>query len=277
MRVSALFGIVVILISVGWGALSNLPDSNVVFDPRSIFLVLGGTVGAFLISFQMESLQRIQSLVLNGFFKSNKYRKLITVAEIVNIANNPPKTSEEIKDLSISHKFLVEGLILTLDDFLDNEDFEFIIHQRLESFKRENGKDQATLLAIAKFPPAFGLLGSVTGIIAMLLNLGDAGKEVIGQGMALALLTTFWGIAVSNIVVLPLADFCGRMNREDNELRELIFEGVIAIKNEEAPQLVARKLRSLLTLKERIILREMQANLMSSFDDDITVEDLNVG
>lgn len=274
---SALFGIVVILISVGWGALSNLPDSNVVFDPRSIFLVLGGTVGAFLISFQMESLQRIQSLVLNGFFKSNKYRKLITVAEIVNIANNPPKTSEEIKDLSISHKFLVEGLILTLDDFLDNEDFEFIIHQRLESFKRENGKDQATLLAIAKFPPAFGLLGSVTGIIAMLLNLGDAGKEVIGQGMALALLTTFWGIAVSNIVVLPLADFCGRMNREDNELRELIFEGVIAIKNEEAPQLVARKLRSLLTLKERIILREMQANLMSSFDDDITVEDLNVG
>ncbi|MCJ8277935.1 MAG: MotA/TolQ/ExbB proton channel family protein, partial [Bdellovibrionales bacterium] len=240
-----------------------LPSQEVVFNTTSMVLVIGGTFSAFLISFPIHRAVRIKNLVVNNIFKRKKDKTQKVVTEVVRMAQVLYK-GKDISQLGYSHFFLHEGAVLLSDQGLDHDDFEYVIRQRARMFKREYHKDYQFLIALAKFPPAFGLLGSVTGIIAMLMNLGSAGKEIIGQGMAIALLTTFWGVAVTNMFILPLADFAQRSNKEDEELRQIIVEGLVMVCYNEMPSKFARKLRSLVSLEDRMALSSLQEDLNDS-------------
>ncbi|NQZ19446.1 MAG: MotA/TolQ/ExbB proton channel family protein, partial [Bdellovibrionales bacterium] len=246
-----------------YGAILVLPSQEVVFNTTSMVLVIGGTFSAFLISFPIHRAVRIKNLVVNNIFKRKKDKTQKVVTEVVRMAQVLYK-GKDISQLGYSHFFLHEGAVLLSDQGLDHDDFEYVIRQRARMFKTENHKDYQFLIALAKFPPAFGLLGSVTGIIAMLMNLGSAGKEIIGQGMAIALLTTFWGVAVTNMFILPLADFAQRSNKEDEELRQIIVEGLVMVCYNEMPSKFARKLRSLVTLEDRMALSSLQEDLNDS-------------
>lgn len=251
MNINSILGLLLIIGVVYFGAIRQLPSQEAVFNWPSIILVVGGTIAALFISFPMRSLIRIRNLVRQRFLKSSENQKSQMVREIVFASQTNMWRPQDLQSLEVSHSFLKEGILLALDTSLSVDDFEYVLRKRAEGFKREQLKDAKFLIALAKFPPAFGLLGSITGIIAMLMNLGHAGKEVIGQGMALALLTTFWGVAVTNMFILPLADFTQRCNQEDEELRSLIVEGLLLIKAKEDSAVVARKMRSLLPLEER--------------------------
>ena len=96
----------------------------------------------------------------------------------------------------------------------------------------------------------------------MLMSLGTAGKEAIGEGMAVALLTTFWGIAIANMIILPLADFTDRMNEEDKETRDLIVDGLLLIKGRPDIGVFSKKIRSFMTMKERAVYRSIESDIL---------------
>ncbi|NCN42070.1 hypothetical protein GW916_12570 [bacterium] len=267
MNFGALFGFVLIFVVVYFGAIAELPAKELIFNKTSILLVLGGTIAAFFISFPISSMHRIQKLLLSGFFGKRKKQKVRVVREIVEISKAVHQLPKWALQKGYCHHFLKEGVTLVLDESLDDDDIEYVLRQRANSFKREYNKDAKLLVALAKFPPAFGLLGSVTGIIAMLMNLGTAGKEIIGQGMAIALLTTFWGVAIANMIILPFSDFAVRSNKDDEELREIIVEGLLLIRAKEPPATIARKLRSLLSLRDRQALSGLQVSAVDSLSD----------
>jgi chemotaxis protein MotA len=99
------------------------------------------------------------------------------------------------------------------------------------------------------FAPAFGMIGTLVGLVLMLQNLDDPSK--IGGGMATALLTTLYGAMASNMVFLPLAGKLEVRAKHEALLRELMIEGIVAIQSGEKPQLIKEKLKGFLSPSAR--------------------------
>src|SRR5665213_2509183 len=91
------------------------------------------------------------------------------------------------------HPFLIEAYLISARNDMTHAEFKMILQGRRQRFQERNAWEAKILTALAKFPPAFGLLGATTGMIAMMSNLGGGGKEIIGPSMAIALVATFWG------------------------------------------------------------------------------------
>ena len=98
------------------------------------------------------------------------------------------------------------------------------------------------LEALGSFAPAFGMIGTLVGLVQMLQNLSDPSK--IGGGMATALLTTLYGAMAANMLFIPLAGKLDVRAGEEALLRELMIEGIVAIQSGEGPQLIKEKLKS---------------------------------
>ena len=125
------------------------------------------------------------------------------------------------------------------------------LYKRMEYYQRQYLSDAKTLPGLSKFPPAFGLLGAVTGMIGMMGNLGG-GSDVIGRSMAVALVATFWGICLANVVLLPLSDYYKGLAEQDAFVRQIIIDGVLMVKRKEALPLIEEKMNSYLPPNKRL-------------------------
>jgi chemotaxis protein MotA len=103
--------------------------------------------------------------------------------------------------------------------------------------------------AMASFAPAFGMIGTLVGLVQMLANLSDPSS--IGSGMAVALLTTFYGAVLANMVFIPLSGKLDVRAKEEALLRELMIEGIVAIQSGDGPQLIKEKLKSFISPAQR--------------------------
>ena len=151
------------------------------------------------------------------------------------------------------------------------EDLTNILEDRVTAFKKKYQQDAKILNAIAKYPPAFGLLGATTGMIAMMTNLGGpGGTTAIGQSMAVALIATFWGIATANFIFLPLSDNAQKAYVSDEFTRNFIKEGILLIKKDTAQKVFIERLSSMLPLEERVEAKTSTATVsISSIQSNI--------
>jgi chemotaxis protein MotA len=106
--------------------------------------------------------------------------------------------------------------------------------------------------AAGAFAPAFGMIGTLIGLVQMLTNLSDPSK--IGAGMATALLTTLYGSIIANMMFIPLAGKLDIRAKQEALLRELMIEGIVAIQSGQKPQLIKEKLKSFLAPSTRLAL-----------------------
>jgi len=113
--------------------------------------------------------------------------------------------------------------------------------------RHESGKN--LLATMGRFAPAFGMIGTLVGLVAMLSNMDD--PSAIGAGMAAALLTTLYGALVANILFLPLADKLGMRSTEEVLIKTIIIQGVMAIQSGDNPRNVQAKLMTFLPPSER--------------------------
>jgi chemotaxis protein MotA len=102
---------------------------------------------------------------------------------------------------------------------------------------------------IGKFAPAFGMIGTLVGLIIMLGNMSD--PNAIGPGMAVALLTTLYGAIVANVVALPVAEKLGYLSRQEQIRMEIIIRGIMAIQAGENPRVIEQKLKTFIPPKQR--------------------------
>src|SRR4030042_342940 len=98
---------------------------------------------------------------------------------------------------------------------------------------------------MSAYAPALGLIGTLIGLVQMLQNMNDPSK--IGPGMAVALLTTFYGALVANLVCLPLADKLAKRSNEELLLKEIVIRGVMSIQSGDNPRVVEQKLKTFLS------------------------------
>ena len=252
MDLATVVGFVLCYGVLGW-ALVMGGDLGVFVDIPSVILVFGGRAATAFLSFPME---RVKSL-LNVVMKTFKYplpsvpEEIDRVVQFANLARREGLLALEEKLDSLEDPFLVKGLRLVIDGF-PAETVRDIMEIEIDSLSNRHAQGKEILDSLGAFAPAFGMIGTLIGLVQMLNNLKD--PSGIGKGMAVALLTTFYGAVMANTIFLPLANKLEVRAKQEASLRELMIEGILSIQAGDKPALVKEKLRSFVPPKERALM-----------------------
>ncbi|HAA90247.1 MAG: MotA/TolQ/ExbB proton channel [Thermoanaerobacterales bacterium 50_218] len=227
----------------------------------SLMIVVGGTLAATLISYPLKSVIGVFGVLKKAFFN-----KLQDPAEIINTlvkfaekARREGLLALEMDAEEIDDKFLQKGIQLVVDG-TDPELVKSILETDLAFLEERHRAGRAIFETMGQLSPAFGMIGTLIGLIQMLGSLNN--PEEIGPGMATALITTFYGILMANLVFNPIAGKLKVRTSEEVLLREVMIEGILSIQAGENPRIVEEKMKVFLAprLRENIAYtRERQA------------------
>ncbi len=227
------------------------PGGVLIFvDLPSIYLVLGGTGAVIMMNFPFSELKQVVRVVLRTFlFKLNTPSEEIErVIEYANLARKEGLLALEEKLKEVEDKFFGKGIQLVIDGF-GADTVRDIMEIEAEWQRQRHSKGKSILDVCGAMAPAFGMIGTLVGLVQMLTNLSDPSS--IGGGMATALLTTLYGAMIANMLCIPLAGKLDVRAKEEMLLRSLMIEGIVAIQSGEKPQLIKEKLNSFLPPSDR--------------------------
>jgi chemotaxis protein MotA len=239
----AAFGLVIWGILLG-GSLSQF------FDAPSVAIVLGGTTAALLVSYPLQKVIGVAGVLRKAFFATPQEPGEV-ITKMVRYAERARREgmlaleeeSEEEPDL-----FLRKGLRLAVDG-TDPQLLEKILETDIGQIEARHKEGKGILDTGGTFAPAFGMIGTLIGLINMLAALEDPSS--IGAGMATALITTFYGALVANAVFLPLASKLEVRSAEEILVKEMVIDGIMAIQSGDSPRIVEEKLKSFLSPVQR--------------------------
>ncbi len=251
MNFSVLMGVIIAGIVVYFGAISSVSNPKIFLDPHALILVLGGTLAAALIAFPVRKILGLFKILVTKVLLNRNVQTLQVVNEIVEASKISKTNVSSLANRKAPHPFIEEGYQLIAEGVLSEDELREVLTQRSVFFKQDYSSDGKIWLALSKFPPAFGLLGASSGMIAMMANL-ESQKNNIGAAMAVALVATFWGIAFANLILLPLADYYQKLTTDDFKMRCVVVEGLLMLKRKESTLVVIEKLNSHLALHERL-------------------------
>lgn len=219
-------------------------------DYPSILITVMGTFACALINFPIPSVLGITGVLKNAFFNT-AISPLDTVSTLVSFAERARRegilslegSMDEIED-----DFIRSGLRLAVDG-VEPELIKDILQTELAFIEDRHRSGQAILLYMGTVAPAMGMIGTLIGLVAMLQNLSD--PNAIGPAMAVALLTTFYGALMANIMFIPLAGKLKVRSQEEILIKEVAIEGVMSIQSGDNPRILEQKLLAFLPPKIR--------------------------
>ncbi len=237
------FGLVIWSITLG-GSLSGF------MDMPSVAVVIGGTLGALLINFPLPKFLAIGKIITKTFVFSLDepgvvIDKMVKYAER---ARREGMLALEEDSENETDEFLRKGLRLAVDG-TDPQLLEKILETDVEQIENRHSEGAKLLGMGGTFSPAFGMIGTLIGLVNMLSNLEDPTQ--IGAGMATALITTFYGAVLANAFFIPLQGKLETRSKEEMVIKTMIIDGIMAIQSGDSPRIVEEKLKSFLAPKVR--------------------------
>jgi chemotaxis protein MotA len=214
-------------------------------DAPSMLIVLGGATAATLTAFPLARFLKLPKVTARALLgkssdPSQLIRQLVSLAET---ARRDGILALESLTEEMEEPFLVGGLRMAVDG-TDPEVIQAVMETELENLIERHDSGRGMLEALGKYAPAFGMIGTLIGLVAMLANMDDPTK--IGAGMAAALITTLYGAILANIVFLPMADKLAARSAEEVLSKTIIIQGVMAIQSGDNPRNVEAKLLTFL-------------------------------
>lgn len=215
------------------------------FSPSSIFVVFGGVICATFASFSLERMRSLAKALRIAFSKSqiNLVEDIEKIVEIANVARRNGLLALEELTGEMDEPFLRKGIMLVVDGS-DPELIRSIMETELSVIKERHGENRAILDSMAAYAPAFGMIGTLIGLINMLTSLDD--MSTLGPNMSVALVTTFYGTMLANLVFNPMSKRLRAVGSLEYLRKELILEGIMAIQNGENPRVIKEKLSAFL-------------------------------
>ncbi len=219
-------------------------------DIPSIAIVVGGTIGATLLHYPLTEVLRVMAVVKNVFMhKEDSPSEIIkTLVKLAETARREGILSLEQAAASLDDEFLRNGITLAVDG-TEPEYIREIMTTEMDNIAERHRNGAAIMEGMATYAPAFGMIGTLIGLVIMLRNMNDPSS--IGSGMAVALITTFYGACMANLIFLPIA---GKLKlRSANELliKELCIQGIMSIQSGDNPRIVESKLKAFLAPSKR--------------------------
>jgi chemotaxis protein MotA len=211
----------------------------------SLMIVCGGTVAVIMMNFPMAGMRGLVKVIMRTYLfrLATPAQEIERVIEYANLARKEGLLALEEKLKEVEDEFFGKGVQLVIDGF-GADTVRDIMEIEAEWQRQRHANGKSMLDACGAMAPAFGMIGTLVGLVQMLQNLADPAS--IGGGMATALLTTLYGAMIANMVFIPLAGKLDVRSKEEILLRELMIEGIVAIQSGEKPQLIKEKLKSFL-------------------------------
>ncbi len=249
MDVATLIGLIAGSGLIIWAILSG-SSVRAFLDYPSVAIVIGGSTAAALISFPLGNVFKVLSVVKHALLtKARDPRDLIKeLVRYAEIARRDGILSLENSTRDIDDAFLVSGIQMAVDG-TDPELIEQIMISELEAIEQRHADGKSLFDNIGKYAPAFGMIGTLIGLVKMLQSMDDPSK--IGAGMAVALLTTLYGALIANLIALPIAEKLARRSAEELLIKSIILRGVMAIQSGDNPRVVEQKLKTFLPVSQR--------------------------
>ncbi len=232
-------------------ALVHGQSVGLIFNTEAILLVYGGTIGATLLTYPSNVIAQAIRAIRIFLMPGNRPSPSAIITLILQLSERARRQGLDSLEASLSEiriPFMANGLRMLLDgvsvDLLKNNLVKEI------RFARDRHTQVANVFrSMASYAPIFGLLGTLVGVVQVLMSLTD--PRTIGTSMAIAMTATFYGIFGANFLFLPIAGKLTVYAQEEIFLEELIIEGLLAIQQNEAPALVAKKLEAFADARAR--------------------------
>lgn len=228
---------------------SGLSGVSTFVDVASIVVVLGGIAGGLLINFSGKEFKMVGKAMREAF-RSNDYnlRDLINLfIRLSEKARREGLLALENEMEEVDDPFIKKGIYLAIDG-IEPEVINEIMNAEIAATEDRHEKGRNVVEKAGEYAPAWGMIGTLIGLVLMLNNLQN--PETIGPAMAIALLTTFYGMVLANLVFIPIA---GKLqSRTDREIfmKQIIVEGVIGVQSGQNPKILEEKLSAFLSNEE---------------------------
>lgn len=228
-----------------------LSGSNIMdfVHAESIFIVFGGTIFATVAAYPMEMIKSFITIYKTAFFKKeiDLEKDIALIVDIANVARREGLLALEDAVNNIDSPFFKKGVMLVVDG-ADPELIKSVLEAEIYFVQERHAKGQAMLETMAAFAPAFGMVGTLIGLINMLGNLEDA--ATLGPNMSVALITTLYGVIIANLLCTPVAKKLKLMTAAETQEKELLLEGLLSIQDGENPRIIKDKLYAFIARKD---------------------------
>lgn len=221
-------------------------------DTPSLLITIGGTLAGTLVNHPLQTIVGMVSVGLKTFmYKSLPPTELIEkIVGFAETARREGILALEQAASEVEDPFMGTGIRLAVDG-TEPELIQTILETEL-AFIEERHKAGASIFNyMGQAGPAFGMIGTLVGLVNMLQNLDD--PSAIGPGMATALITTFYGAVVANLIFIPMAGKLGIRSAEEILQKRMIMEGIMSIQSGDNPRIVEQKLNTFIAPKLRQI------------------------
>jgi chemotaxis protein MotA len=237
------FSLVIISILVGG-------DGSWFLNPPSLMIVGGGTMGATLLAYPLADILSVFRVAKNVFM-----HKSAVVSELIPLISDFAKKARQEGILSfesqleeIEDPFLVQGIQMAIDG-MDSSSIEDVMTTEIIYLEERHRLGSEIFSTMGTFAPAVGMLGTIIGLVQMLMQMEDPSQ--IGAPMAVALLTTFYGTLLANLVFLPVAGKLKTRSKQEVLVKQMVLEGVISIQSGDNHRVVEQKLKAFIAPRAR--------------------------
>jgi chemotaxis protein MotA len=221
-------------------------DLGMFFNLPALMIVVGGTLGATMINYPLPDMMKVSKVVKNAFFL-----KQFTISDLISNFVSLAGTARREGILAletalndINDEFMRKGLQLSVDG-LEPVSIKDILDTEIVNIQDRHKLGAEIFTTLGTFSPALGMIGTLIGLVQMLQTMDDPSS--IGPAMAVALLTTFYGSMIANIVCLPIAGKLKNRSSEEVMMKELMTEGIMSIAKGDNPRLLEQKLNAFLS------------------------------
>lgn len=238
------FGFIMIILAIV--STSGGEGAGSFVDISSIFLVLGGLIASILIAFKREHIKLVGRVIRESFYK-NDHKLSDLIALFVRLAERARREGllaleNELED--VNDPFIRKGILLAVDG-IEPEVINDILNAEIDALEERHAIGRSIIEKAGQYAPAWGMIGTLVGLILMLNRLDD--PSTLGPSMAIALLTTMYGAVLANLVFLPMASKLESKTEEEVFIKQIIIEGVIGVQSGQNPRILEEKLSAFLS------------------------------
>jgi chemotaxis protein MotA len=231
-------------------------DLRFFLDFHGILIVCGGTAAAASISFPLNKIFSLFKVFVLRVLGQRKFNYQATIAQIIELNKKASMGLSALKDAAqaIQHPFLKEAVELVAAGVLTETEIRTTLEQRVRTTEERFLHEANMFRTIGRFPPAFGLLATTLGMIGLLQKIGQPdSQKLIGPAMSVGLIGTLYGIALANLIFIPIAENLTERTKEEVTLRKIIVEGACMLKSQVNPLTLREGLNSYLAPGERVV------------------------
>lgn len=249
MNISGIIGFVAAIALIIWGIVSG-GDILDFWDPASVAIVLGGTVGALVFIYPWSVITKVPKMLKIAFFpkKYDPDKYIDEMVEYCKIARMRGILALEESANACPDPFMKSALMLIVDAN-DSDKVQSMLDDSINFICERHENNYAMWARGSAIAPALGMIGTLIGLINMLasLNPSDSSSAAnLGQGMSTALVTTFYGCILAHLVFTPIGNLCKYNHNQEILCLQIVEEGTLAIISGANPRYVEEKLRMML-------------------------------